>query len=248
MRVFHLTSRVISLGARFAQGLERVLLPMSCVFCGARFDLRQAPVCDDCFVDLPWIDNACARCANSVTTRLPDGVFCGDCQADPPPFYSAVAPLQYTFPVDAAIKAMKYRRRQFYLPALAHLLREASQQLPADIDAVVPVPLHWRRHATRGFNQSTELARLIATRIGLNVLGNVKRCRATPFQSGLSAAQRRRNLKAAFSVKGDLHAKHPLIVDDVITTTATCCQLTNVLLAAGAKKVSVIAVARASPD
>jgi len=56
-----------------------------------------------------------------VAAQLPRGVHCAACQLDAPPFTFAIAPLVYAFPVDAAIKAMKFRRKLFYVPAFAHL-------------------------------------------------------------------------------------------------------------------------------
>jgi predicted amidophosphoribosyltransferase len=116
-----------------------------------------------------------------------------------------VAQLEYAFPIDAAIKAMKFKRKLHYVPAFAQLLMHGFAELPDDIDALVPMPLHWRRHATRGFNQATEIARPIGTKTGLPLFTNVRRRRSTPFQSGLSAAQRKRNLESAFAIKGKVH-------------------------------------------
>lgn len=160
------------------------------------------------------------------------------------PFETAIAPLAYAFPVDAAIKRLKFRRRLFYVPAFAELLRDAVGRLPADIDAVLPMPLHWRRQAMRGFNQAAEIARDVRTATGLQTIANVIRCRHTAYQSGLTAAQRRRNLREAFRVQGVIHRQHVLIVDDVITTGATCRQLSQVLFDAGVSAVSVLAIAR----
>jgi ComF family protein len=158
-----------------------------------------------------------------------------------------IAPYEYAFPIDAAIKALKFRRKLFYAPALAHLLMLSLPAFPDDVDALLPMPLHWRRHGLRGFNQATEIARPIRRATGLPFIRNVVRRRNTPFQSGLTAAQRKRNLKSAFAVKGDLCHRHVLIVDDVITTGETCRQLADVLLGAGVKRVSVLAIARARP-
>ncbi len=162
-----------------------------------------------------------------------------------PPFMAAVAPLAYSFPVDAALKALKFRRQLDYVPAFAELLRRVFSQLPDDIDALLPVPLHWRRHAMRGFNQAAELCGPIREQTGLPVLTSIKRVRSTPKQSGLDAVERRRNLQRAFVATDPVEMRHVLIVDDVITTGETCQQLGKVVLAAGAEKVSVLAVARA---
>ena len=161
------------------------------------------------------------------------------------PLAAEVTPFAFEFPIDAAIKALKFRRRLFYAPALAQLLCDASAELPRDIDAVLPVPLHWRRKWFRGFNQALEIATPVARHLGVPVLRNVHRRRATPAQSGLSAARRASNLRAAFHVRGQLPYRHVVIVDDVISTGATISELARVLIRAGVDRVSALAVARA---
>jgi predicted amidophosphoribosyltransferase len=69
--------------------------------------------------------------------------------------------------------------------------------------------------------------------------------RATPSQSGLAAAARRRNLRNAFTARKPLRFFNPVIVDDVMTTGETCRQIARVLVDAGAKSVGVLVVARA---
>lgn len=227
------------------RNVESAIMPRNCVFCGIECEAGEACCCSGCAEDLPWNELQCARCAESLPAPLPAGINCADCQQRPPPYVAAAAPLTYTFPVDAAIKALKFRRRLEYGPAFGAMLVAMLARLPHDIDAVLPVPLHWRRQAVRGFNQAHELCRPLRKCTDLPLVPNVSRIRATPRQSGLSAEQRRRNLRAAFVVDGRVESRHVLIVDDVITSGATCRQLARVLLRAGAEKVSVVAVARA---
>jgi ComF family protein len=156
-----------------------------------------------------------------------------------------LAPFVYAFPIDAAIKALKFHRRLEYAPALGALLIEAAGTLEDGIDGILPVPLHWRRQALRGFNQAAELCRPLARHFRVPLVGNVVRHRSTAYQSGLSAAERRRNLRGAFAVRGPVTARHVLVVDDVVTTGATCGQLAATLRKAGAGTVSVLALARA---
>ena len=234
---------------RFLFGVVRnidvVLMPKHCVFCGMRSPPDGTSICSGCYADLARLENSCGRCASPVGTTLPNGVHCAACQASPPPFVSAVARFEYAFPTDAAIKAMKFNRRLEYVPAFAELLIGSMAYLASDIDALVPVPLHWRRQATRGFNQAAELCKPLAQFAGLPILGNVRRTRATPYQSALDAGHRHSNLKSAFAVRGEITAQHVLIVDDVITTGETCGQLARVLLENGAERISVLAIARA---
>jgi ComF family protein len=224
MRWAPITSRALALAAWLGRRISEAICPLCCVFCGTRQD--EAPICEGCQDDL-----LCA--ADPCESELP--------------FTIVIAPYEYTFPIDAAIKALKFRRKLFYAPALAHLLLTSLPDLPEDIDALLPMPLHWRRHGLRGFNQAIEIARPIRKATGLPFIRNVVRCRNTPFQSGLTAAQRKRNLTSAFSVRGKLCYRHVLIVDDVITTGETCRQLADVLLDAGVRRVSVLAIARAIP-
>jgi len=204
--------------------LQDLLMPLCCAFCGTRSNSIEPHICSGCLLDLPWRDELCS--------------------ADVAPLSVIAAPLEYAFPVDAALKALKFRRRLDYVPGLADLLCRVAGQLPADIDALLPMPLHWRRQAMRGFNQAHELARPLQQRTALPLLHKIKRVRSTPFQSGLDAAARSRNLRNAFVAVEPITAQHILIVDDVITTGESCRQLGNVVLKAGAKKVSALAVAR----
>ncbi len=221
-------------------------MPKRCVFCGVDCEREERFVCVGCADDLPRIGHACPRCAQAVSSPLRPSVSCAECQIRPPPFVAARAPFSYEFPVDAAIKALKFRHKLFYVPAFGALLENAFTELPTDIDALLPVPLHWRRHAVRGFNQARELCKALRKATGLPILDAVVRSRPTPYQSGLDAKQRRRNLRWVFDVRATIHATHVLIVDDVITTGETCRELARVLLRAGVAKVSVLAIARAA--
>lgn len=204
--------------------LETRLMPARCVFCATRCELFEHFVCTACKHDLPW--------------RSPL------CTSDDDPLDVIAAPLEYAFPIDAALKLLKFRRRCDYLPAFSELLWQVMGELPNDIDALLPMPLHWRRHAMRGFNQAFELCRRIHKLSALPLLTEIRRIRATPFQSGLDAAARSRNLRGAFVANKLVTAGHVLIVDDVITTGESCRQLAQVVLEAGAPKVSALAVAR----
>lgn len=206
------------------RAFDNALMPLRCVFCGTRTRPPERYICEGCYGDLRLIPSPLP----SVLSPL---------EAD-------VAPVEYAFPVDVAIKALKFKRRLFYAPAFAELLCAAASELPDDIDAILPVPLHWRRRWFRGFNQAVEIATPVAKRLGAPLVGNVHRIRATPFQSGLSARERTKNLQSAFVVRGALRFQHVLIVDDVITTGTTVRQVASVLKRAGVEKVSALAVAR----
>lgn len=221
------------------------IIPRICVFCGDIGAPDGGAICAGCFDDLPWLENPCPTCAMPLGVALDQGSACGACQADPPPFVRTVVALDYGFPIDAAIKRCKFHGRLQYVPAFTEILLHVSHTLPDDVDALLPVPLHRWRHLRRGFNQAMEMARPLSRKLGLPLVRNVRRSVATPYQSGLDAAERRRNLESAFALRGTIRAKHIAIVDDVVTTGATCRQLAALMLGHGVPRVSVLALARA---
>lgn len=210
---------------RLRHALEELIMPRTCVFCGVPSAVDEQYICAGCYADLPWNRPAVAPCS---------GIF-----------ERSIAMLHYSFPVDAAIKAFKFDRKLYYAPAFSAVLCCAQELLPMDIDAILPVPLHWRRKALRGFDQAAEIAKPVARMLHVPLVKGVYRKHATPFQSGLGATERARNLRHAFSVRKPLSYQHVLIIDDVVTTGATTQQLARTLFSNGVRKVSVLVVAKA---
>ena len=199
------------------------IAPRRCAFCGTRTRDDEQSICSGCLADLPWTGSGVLPAPIGLTR--------------------VIAPVAYAFPVDAAIRAFKFRRRLFYGPAFAQLLGTVSGELPDDIDAVLPVPLHWRRKWWRGLNQALEIANPLARQLGLPLVHAVRRRRSTPPQSGLTAAERATNLRAAFRLRSPVYFRHVLIIDDVITTGETVMQVAKTLRQGGVDKVSAAAVA-----
>ena len=108
---------------------------------------------------------------------------------------------------------------------LGHLLADQIQAWNMPIDYVVPVPLHWRRYAWRGYNQAEVMAQVVAQMRHVPVMKNVKRTRYTAYQMTQSAQGRAQNVQNVFSVSGDAlekyTGKHMVIIDDLMTTGAT---------------------------
>jgi len=141
------------------------------------------------------------------------------------------------------IHLFKYgRMKPLAKPLAAHMALPLDRQF----DVVVPMPLHWRRQWQRGFNQSELLARLTARRRGIPMVNAVRRTRATSAQAGLSNAARRENVAGAFRVRKPraVEARRVLLIDDVMTTGATASACALALKRAGAKSVTLLALAR----
>ena len=229
-------------GKRFAQVLN-TLLPRYCGLCGAAAEGRS--LCPACFADLPRIRDACYRCGSPLDGPPAADLPCGLCQRSPPGFTRAFAPLHYRPPIDRVIHAYKFGGRLQLAPTLAAIVSPWFTANAGRFDALVPVPLHRWRHARRGFNQAAEIARQLFPAGGLQICRRVVRRRATKPQPGLDSIERRRNLRGAFAVRGRLESRHPLIIDDVMTSGATCDELARTLIDAGAETVGVLAIARA---
>jgi ComF family protein len=158
-------------------------------------------------------------------------------------YLSAAAGLN---PLATAVHGLKYHRRRIVADALGDLLAERYPF--AEGTLLVPVPLHPSKLRDRGFNQALLLARVLGRRRGLRVAPRaLRRVRATRTQPGLTAPERRRNLRSAFAVgtATDLTGSHVVLVDDVLTTGATADACARVLSAAGAARVDVYTVGRA---
>jgi ComF family protein len=146
---------------------------------------------------------------------------------------------------------LKYEARRGLARTLAALMRERGAEVLAGADLVVPVPLHWRRHLSRGFNQAEELARLL----GLPLCRALSRTRATRPQFGLRPGARQRNVDGAFSARrrlagrpsdaAALHDACVVIVDDLATTGSTLRECGLVLRQMGVREVRTLTAARA---
>jgi ComF family protein len=113
-------------------------------------------------------------------------------------------------------------------------------------DVVVPIPLHWRRHWQRGYNQSHALARVLAGRLGVACRPRwLRRVRNSPKQTAQSPAGRRENVRGAFQARPglDLSGKTVLLIDDVLTTGSTASEAARALRVARPARIVVAVLA-----
>lgn len=216
--------------------------PPRCLLCGSE-GFGYLDICHACYQEWPDNINPCPRCA------LPwsDGL-CATCSTTPPPWQIAVIPFRYVPPAVTLIAELKYRDRFMAARILGHLLYERYEHACGSASRpqlLVPVPLHYSKQRRRGFNQSCVIARHMAACLGVQLAPRVLwRNEATPSQVGLSGAARRRNVQGAFAASPAVQSRHVALFDDVVTTGATVVAATAALLAAGAARVDLWAVAR----
>lgn len=232
----------------WSERLRSLLFPPRCQLCGAAGH-RGRELCPGCQADLPWLGPSCVRCA----LPLPAGTgTCATCQQHPPAFDRVVAPFRYAPPLDFLVRRLKFHQDLVMARLLGQLLAEhlAARTGPAPALAL-PVPLHRRRLAERGYNQTLEIGRELRIALGIPLDRRlVRRVKDTAAQSRLPARARRQNLRDAFRLAAPLppEARHLAILDDVMTTGSTVNELARLLKAAGAREVEVWVLARAPGD
>ena len=223
--------------------LQNSLFPPHCRLCLASAT-NNLSICQDCLKDLPHIRHHCRQCARPLPTTAGDT--CGQCQRKPPAFQHCTALLAYTYPVDQLIIRIKFSNDLALAESLGKLLSKRLQKTVKQWpDLILPVPLHRKRLAERGYNQALELARPIATATGIPLKPRLcKRHIHTRTQSLLPVSDRRDNLRDAFNVCGNIADAHIAIIDDVMTTGSTLDELAKHLLRNGARQVDAWVLAK----
>lgn len=227
-----------------------VLLAPSCLACGTPLRTpADGPVCAACWQSIrPLAPPLCHGCGEPVAS----GAFalCPQCRIQPSAISLGRAAGSYEGALRELIHALKYDARRGVARRLSRLMRERCREALDGADLAVPVPLHWRRRLTRGFNQAEDLAR----GLGLPVCRVLRRARATRPQFGLRPGERQRNVRAAFRPRWRWPRRRRLamvedacvvLVDDLATTGATLRECAEVLKALGAREVRSVTAARA---
>jgi ComF family protein len=147
-----------------------------------------------------------------------------------------------------AIRRYKYGGHVELARPLGHLLRAAARASMPRADLVVPVPLHPRRLAERGYDQVALLSSAVARELGVpHGVRALHRRRHTPRQAQLDRGARMANVEQAFVAARPLAGQRVLLVDDVATTGATLVACVAALRQAGAETVGALVVARTPP-
>ncbi len=231
---------------------------------GVALDAALPPLCASCRTPLGNLGGLCPACWSRVSFIAPPycerlgipfaydpgpGILSMEAIADPPAYGRARAAVRYDDVARDLVHRLKYGDRLDLATLMGRWMARAGQELFDDADALVPVPLHWRRLWGRRFNQAAALARAVAVGRGVPVLtAALKRTRATPQQVGLSRSARAENVQGAFAVARDgkvaVEGKRLILVDDVLTSGATVDACSRALLRAGARNVDVLVFAR----
>jgi ComF family protein len=241
--------------ARLANGLRLSLrlgldtaLPPLCPAC--RDLVTDNGLCPRCWGKLSFISAPyCPRLGIPFAYDPGPGILSMQAIADPPAYSRARAAVRYDDVARKLVHAFKYGDRVDLALLLGRWMARAGRELFDGADALVPVPLHWRRLWARRFNQSAALAEAISRESGIVVAHtHLRRVKATAQQVGLSRSDRATNVQGAFKVdpsdKAAVAGRRLILVDDVLTSGATTDACARALLRAGAAQVDVLVFAR----
>lgn len=239
-----------SLGRKIYAGLFSLIFPDDCRICATPLrEVSRIPVCRACLGKAEPLaaEYFCKQCRAPFRNAFPldqEGR-CALCRRGARGFDAAYSFGFYEGPLRELIHLFKYGRVETLAKPLGRYLALALDR-DEQFDAIVPMPLHWRKRWQRGFNQADLLARELGRRTHTPVKHVLRRVRFTPAQAGLTSAQRRRNVSGAFQPKRGrtLEGENVLLVDDVMTTGATAAACARALKMAGARKVVLLTLAR----
>src|SRR6202162_3164931 len=221
-----------------------IALPTLCVAC--REPVDGEGVCAECWAKLSFIAKPyCPRLGIPFVYDPRPELLSMEAIAHPPAYGRARAAVRYDDVARTLVHALKYQDRTDLAPAMGRWMARAGRELLADADALIPVPLHWRRGWSRRYNQSGALARVIAQQTGVKLASEaLRRVRPTQQQIGLSRSQRATNVQGAFKVavprQSEIAGRRVILVDDVLTSGATADACARALLRAKAAAVDVL--------
>ena len=223
--------------------LAALFFPRPCLACREPLVAGEAHLCTACRIELPYTDFHLLPPAHNPLARR---------------FWGKL-PVQHTLSylhflrhgrVQQLLHQLKYRGQSQVGSALGQLygaeLAEAG--LGPAFDLIVPVPLHRRKLARRGYNQAEAFATGLAAALPcLSAAHALRRTEHTASQTRKGRAARWENVATVFEVAepAAVVGRHILLVDDVLTTGATLEACGAALLAAGAQAISIATIASA---
>lgn len=235
---------------KFLHALLDIILPPTCHICHSHIpDAGRLHICPPCRERLPLVSSPlCTHCGIPFAGTGGDHC-CGACLTHPPHYDTARAQYLYEEAICDLIHSFKYNQQtQLRYPLALLALEGMSGFVEAHAPhLIVPVPLHRSRLRQRGFNQAVLLGRVISKRLSLPMAPDTLiRTRPTEPQIELSAAERRLNVKGAFTVgrADSVAGKRILLLDDVMTTGSTMDECAKELKKSGAEAVIAATIAR----
>lgn len=192
-------------------------MPRRCVICRAH---HSAGLCERCYEKLPWLSEPCVRGVCSV--------------------------LAYEDNVREALHRFKFNGLMSYSEVFGYLMAGTALACGLSAEAVTWVPSSPLRIRRRGYDQCRQLARVVAAHMGLEMCHTLEKTRNSPSQTKMTGNEERTlNVSGAFKANKNASGKTLLLCDDIVTSGATLFEARETLMAAGARSVTCLTLARA---
>jgi ComF family protein len=239
------------LGNIVRRGMD-LIYPPQCACCRAEIEGAEYAIdlCEECKNRLiPKIWAPCPRCGGLTEGVIKTQKGCMSCSGTLFHFDSVVALGSYHTDLRQIILRMKRSSNAPLALAMGSVLSTERREILANLqlDLVIPIPMYWMQSVFRGMNSPEFIARSLGKTLDIPVRRWVlTQCKKTLTQSELPPKQRIINVRGAFRVRfaHQIHNRRILLVDDVLTTGATCNEAAKTLKEAGASTVVVAVVAR----
>jgi ComF family protein len=232
----------------FIDRLSSYFFPPLCLLCDQPRVHHHRWLCGQCAEIL--LANGCNRVPCPVCAINKGNHSC-NCDIEPPfAFSTLVAFFDYDQMTQSIMHQIKYRgKRQLAYDMGYENCGLLPESLFDQIDIAIPIPLHWMRTLSRGYNQAQYFGKGVidGRKLSIPIITDVvKRTHSTGTQTKLDKISRSRNISDAFSVvKPDMiKGKRILLFDDVVTTGATVNSCAKTLINSGCASVQVCALAR----
>lgn len=231
-----------------------LVYPRECAFCGKPAGEEAGYICETCLGQISFKRySSCEICGAESTQDEPVAFVCSACLKQRPAYRRAFIAARYAGAIRELMQSYKYRRGLYLLPDFVRFLHAAwltrIEPLNPGIEVIVPVPMHRSKFRIRGYNQAELLARGLAKELGLPCFSRALSRHRTrnASQTYLKRGARLENARIAYRPGKEAAAvvgKTVLLIDDVMTTGATGNVCAGMLLAAGAKEVYFLVLAR----
>lgn len=221
-----------------------IFFPPRCPVCDELL-LPGKEICEPCRKKIKVIEEPmCKKCGKPLTDERKE--YCSDCRKKQHFYTQGKAVFVYDGAIRISMYRFKYSNKREYAPFYAKVAAEryGTWLKRKGVEAIVPVPMYFWKRQLRGYNQAEVFAKALGKELQIPVeCKMVKRVRNTIPQKELNGEERRCNVKNAFQFTEDIvKYKQIVLVDDIYTTGSTMDAVTEVLLAAGVKKVYYICI------
>ena len=219
-----------------------------CLFCGDELTEanREESICDKCREKLPYrVEQTCPVCGNYYSR---EGL-CPKCRKAMPSFKKAYAPFDFSGNIRKMIIGYKDGGKPFLGEYIARYLVIFARAVEITADYITFIPSHPKTIRRRGFDHCLKVAKIVSEQLGIPLIEPLKRIKLNKDQTKLTTEERSTNVSKVFAKRDDfdftaIQGKSILIIDDVMTTGATCSACSNILKRMGAETILILTFAR----